>query len=709
MFDFNGKGKAIMKSKVLVTGAAGFVGKHLVKYLSDKGYSVRALVRKNSDISCLKGLNVDIVEAELKVEDSLLSAMDGVDHVVHLASAMKGPWEEYFATNVSGTRFLLEIAKDKGIEKFIYISSISVCDVSSGTGKQITEDTPYAKEPLSLYERSKIQAEQVVKEFCRQGLSCTIIRPGVIYGPSGNLCPSRLGLPLGEDRFLLIGNGYNRIPFVYIDNLIDAIHLALTNKDSNGEIYNIIDKQSITQNDYLNRVNKRVNPSLSIVRIPYFVMLAMSGLLGTALKMIGKSSPFRKIYLFQCSHQLDYVSKKAEDKLGWKPRVNSSDALDRTFNWFKNSSTPKRDIDLKDVKGKISLKKPVSVGIVGCGVIATTHLNILKNIKNANIASLCDFDISAAEKIGKQFGITKMYKDYDEMLRREKLDIIHILTPPQLHKEQAVKAARNNCHVFVEKPFTVNAQEAKEIIGAAEKNNIKVCVGHNHVYDPIMIEARRLIDKGLLGDIVSVESWYGFNLGENLNNRYMTPGAEKHWTVRLPGKLYQNLLSHPLSVLADIIGYPDQLTAYTAGGKVVKTMPHDELRVLAKCGEKIGFISVSLSVSPRYQLMNIYGTKMSLNLDFLNKTLIKHSVSKVLPAAFSRVLINMSTAKILMGSTFRNVWKTLTKTFTPYDGTEILIKEFYRSITEEKIVPVSAEDGFKSMEAMDKIWSQIKF
>ncbi len=697
-----------MDGKVLVTGASGFLGKHLVKCLSDKGYSVRGLVRKNSDISYLKRLSVEIVEAELKVEDTLHSVMDGVDYVAHLASAMKGPWEEYYATNVLGTQFLLEDAKKRNIKKFIYISSIAVCDSSSANGKEITEETPYAKEPLSYYERSKIQAEGVVKKSCNEGLSCAILRPGIIYGPYGMLNPSRLGLPLDEDRLLVVGNGNNRIPLVYVDNLVDAICAALTNSDSNGEVYHIVDNQVITQNEYIQRVNKKVSPSFAMMRISYPAMLAISGILGIALKMIGKISPFRKIYLFQCSHQLDYGSKKAQERLGWRPRVDPVQALDRTSDWFKRNAYTKRDVDREAVKGNISLKRPVNVGIVGCGMIAGTHLSILKKIKNANIVSLCDPDRETTKKLGRQFNAANVYSDYDEMLRKERLDIVHVLTPPQLHKEQAVKAASSRCHVFVEKPFAVNAAEAKEIIEVAKKNSVKLCVGHNHLYDPIMIEARRLINKGALGNIVSAESWYGFNLGANLNSRYMIPGAQRHWTMGLPGKLYQNLLSHPLSVLADVIGYPDELTAYTAGSRVVKTVPNDELRILAKCNGRIGLISVSLGVSPRYQFMNVHGTKMSLNLDFLNKTIVKHAVSKALPKAFSRAFINISTAKTLAVSTLRNAWKTLTKTFTPYDGTEILIKEFYRSITEERESPVSAEDGLKGMETMEEIWSQIE-
>jgi predicted dehydrogenase len=137
-------------------------------------------------------------------------------------------------------------------------------------------------------------------------------------------------------------------------------------------------------------------------------------------------------------------------------------------------------------------------------------------------------------------------------------------------------------------------------------------------------------------------------------------------------------------------------------------MAHDELKVMLRCSGKIGLITVSLAVSPRYQFLNIYGTKMSIFLDFLSNTIIKHSIPKMIPKAISRAFMNLSTARIITFATIWNFWKVLNKTFTPYEGTEILIKEFYRSLTEGGEVPVPAQEGLKSMEIMDKVWSEIK-
>lgn len=140
---------------------------------------------------------------------------------------------------------------------------------------------------------------------------------------------------------------------------------------------------------------------------------------------------------------------------------------------------------------------------------------------------------------------------------------------------------------------------------------------------------------------------------------------------------------------------------------IVKAMDNDELRVMFKCNDKLGLVSVSLAVSPRYQFLNIYGTEASLFLDFLNKTLIKQGYVKGIPKSISRCLVNISSAKKILTATIRNAQDFIRRRFTPYDGMEILIREFYRSITEGTKVPVSGEEGINSMRIMDKIWSQI--
>ncbi|MFH1678409.1 MAG: Gfo/Idh/MocA family oxidoreductase [Candidatus Omnitrophota bacterium] len=384
------------------------------------------------------------------------------------------------------------------------------------------------------------------------------------------------------------------------------------------------------------------------------------------------------------------------------------EAIDKTLNWHKQKRTPVHNVDLKESEKKLTLDETISVGIVGCGQIIRAHLPALKAIQGINIVGICDVNIDSAKKLAVEFGISDVYPSLEAMLKEKRPNVVHILTPPQVHKDLAIYAMESGCNVLVEKPMALNAQEAEIMLKVAEENKVKLGVVHNLLYEPVMIAARKMITEGRLGDIVYVESWYGSNLGSNLDSRYMTPGAKDHWALTLPGSLYQNLMPHPLCLLMDIIGRPDKLHVASSHTGTVKAMESDELRVMTESKGKLGLISISLAVSPRYQFFNIYGTKMSLRVDFLNKTLIRHGSISGMPSVVSRALMNLSQAKTIVNGMIRNVWQVSCGKFTPYEGTRVLIKEFYKAVAGKGELPVSGKEGLENMEVMDKVWQRLK-
>ncbi|MFH1678492.1 MAG: NAD-dependent epimerase/dehydratase family protein, partial [Candidatus Omnitrophota bacterium] len=226
-----------VKQKVLITGASGCLGIHLIRFLLDKGFSVRALVRKSSKIEAIKDLDVEIFYGDLKEKETFIDAVEGVDTVVHAAAAVRGTWQEYLESTVKGTENLLQACRNNNIKKFIYISSIGVSDffASLSDGKEINEETPYLTAHLTSYVRSKIEAEKVVLRYYEDyKFPVVIIRPGPIYGPGFKLYPPRLGYPLGAKRILVAGEGKNTMPYVYVDNLSQAIFLTLQNGKAAG-------------------------------------------------------------------------------------------------------------------------------------------------------------------------------------------------------------------------------------------------------------------------------------------------------------------------------------------------------------------------------------------------------------------------------------------------------------------------------------------
>ncbi|OPY61760.1 MAG: putative oxidoreductase YcjS [Pelotomaculum sp. PtaU1.Bin065] len=697
-----------MERYVLITGASGFLGGYLVKACLDRGFRVKVLVRPTSKVGHLKGLDIEMLYGDLKDDSSLGEVLKGVDTVVHAATAMSGAWQEYSESTVKGTKRLFSAALAAGVKKFIYISSIAVYDLNSCLSKkEIDEDTSYAVGEVSFYDKSKIETEKLLRESFRPEMSTVIVRPGPVYGPRDKLFPSRMGLPLGASKIIVIGNGKGNLPLVYAGNLADAVSRIVEKPLDGLRFYNVLDDDKISRRTYLGKIKSSVLPGLRVIYLPYPLALVLSSVSGMLLKLIKKQSPLKKSFLMLCSRELSYSTRKIKEDIGWKPSISSDESLRLTMAWHKEQKTPSRLADLRETFKGYKLNRTYKVGIVGGGEIAKVHIEILSKIKQIEVVAICDTNEQSAANIATQYGIASVYSQAHKMIGGAGLDAVHILTPPQFHKDIALEAIRCGLHVLIEKPMVLDAREAEEIVEEAEKSQVKVCIDHNHVFDPIMVKARGLIAGGALGTVVSVESWYGFSLGSNPGSRYMTADAKKHWAMNIPGKLYQNLLSHPLSVAADIVGYPEQLRALAVSTGVVKAMKSDELRVMFKVNDKLATISVSLSANPRYQTMTIYGTKGTIFLDFLAKTLIfDHSIA-FLPKPISRSLTNINKACIIFVSTIRNTWKVVTKTFTPFDGMEVLIRQFYRSIDLDLAVPISPREGLEGMKVMDKIWEQV--
>ena len=293
------------------------------------------------------------------------------------------------------------------------------------------------------------------------------------------------------------------------------------------------------------------------------------------------------------------------------------------------------------------------------------------------------------------------------MLDVERPDVVHILTPPQSHEALTQIAAEHGASILVEKPMAMDADEARRMIEIARAHNVTLCVDHNHLYDPVMVKARRIIESGALGDVIWVDSYYGFDLGNNPNSRYLVPGGEDHWSFKIPGGLYQNIAPHPLSVALDVLGPIADIRADAQPSRVVPHQPTDELRLHLKTAKAAGMITVSIAASPREQYMTVVGTRTRLTVDFLNKWLIAEGVVPRIPKAISRALMNLRHGSAVLGGTVGGMVKYLRGNWTPYDGLAVLVREYYAALQERRPPPVSAEEALRTMEIMDEAWKQL--
>ena len=135
------------------------------------------------------------------------------------------------------------------------------------------------------------------------------------------------------------------------------------------------------------------------------------------------------------------------------------------------------------------------VGLVGCGRIAEHHLKFLVQFKNIEIIALCDEFVENAKKLGHRYGIEKILSSYNDLINDYEIDVIHILTPPQYHYDQALKAINKGIHVFIEKPMALSHDETIKLISQAEIMGVKICPNFINLFNPVLIEAMSAIRK----------------------------------------------------------------------------------------------------------------------------------------------------------------------------------------------------------------------
>ncbi len=250
---------------ILITGATGFIGRHLSGALS-KTFSVRCLVRKSSDITPLKDFNVDIAYGDLLVKESLGPALDGIDLVYHLAGEVYSRRkQDYYEGNVLATQNLLEACKEKGTKRIVFLSS-------TGVYKPSTTRTPVTEEcecgPVSIYGKTKLDAEGLIKKY---DIPWVIVRASLIYGPHQKSMLNRFFYDaITKGKIYIFGNGDNLRSLCFIDNLVDGLVLLVDKPDIVGKTYILSDNIPYTYNEVIGTASKAIQQKLRVVQLPSF-------------------------------------------------------------------------------------------------------------------------------------------------------------------------------------------------------------------------------------------------------------------------------------------------------------------------------------------------------------------------------------------------------------------------------------------------------
>jgi UDP-glucose 4-epimerase len=313
-------------TRLLVTGATGFIGSRLCETLTAAGYLVRAALRTDCPVRAATAENV--VVGEINSATDWARALRGVDAVIHTAARAHilhdAPTaaELYSETNERGTRQLVGAAARANVARFVLLSSVKVNGEESGAKAYTAVDTP---QPQDDYGCSKWRAEQSVIDIAaRSDMQTVIVRPPLVYGPGVRANFLRLLQWVDRGWPVPLGAVRNTRSLVNIGNLCDFLLLVLKHPDASGRTWMVSDGEDLSTPELIRRLGTAMARRVRLIPVPVRLLRLSANLIG------------RKDELARLCGSLTVDVSPARAELGWAPRTSVDAALASTVAWYLN-------------------------------------------------------------------------------------------------------------------------------------------------------------------------------------------------------------------------------------------------------------------------------------------------------------------------------------------------------------------------------------
>jgi len=321
-------------AKVLVTGATGLIGRHLVRHLLQNGIRVRIFVRREPPAEFINDCNIEVFLGDLGDPAAVDRAVAGTELVYHLGATMKGSAYDHERGTVCGTQNIVESVLRHHVQRLVYISSLSCLHAAaSGRGAVVTEDWPVEPSPTKRgsYTQAKTEAEKIVRDAVRdRHLRAVLLRPGRVFGPGMTLLTPEVARRMGN-FFVILGDGTRELPLVYVDDVVNAIVLASEKSQFDGSVFHIVDRTHITQNqlvfDYILKNAKKAK----VIHVPVAFLYSLALGLEVLSKILSRSVPLSIYRIKSALARMQFDCSLAEREIGWQPRVGIASGLQETM------------------------------------------------------------------------------------------------------------------------------------------------------------------------------------------------------------------------------------------------------------------------------------------------------------------------------------------------------------------------------------------
>jgi predicted dehydrogenase len=336
----------------------------------------------------------------------------------------------------------------------------------------------------------------------------------------------------------------------------------------------------------------------------------------------------------------------------------------------------------------------IKAAVIGSGLIAQArHIPALLRMKReVDLVAVCDKNEELAKKTAVQFGIGKAYSSTSDLFSKEKLDLVDICVPPQVHADVAIESIQNGCHVMMEKPMALKVSDCDQMISASKKKGTRLCVIHNVAFHAPFLKAKELVKNGAIGDFVGMRIYLS-------TPRWDMIDLENHWYHKLPGGVIGETGPHVAYMSLEFLKQINNVEVIARNHLQHPWAPFDEFRIELE-GSK-GLCSAALSYTRNCWNANvdILGTEAALHLDLNRMIMVRSRLRQLRNTAIARESVSAISQSIMgLGS---NALATVTRRRRL--GTDVVIERFVDCVIGNTESPVTGEEGRETVRTMEMV------